>query len=328
METKKLRLGTRILKRVLLIAVAGCVLVFSGCGGITALLLQSRLERGGYLVSWDADEGRVMSGLSYGEGNARRYDLYLHDSIDPKVETPLLLFIHGGSWTEGSRNDMAYACKYYGKHGCITATMDYSLVSEDHPEITVETMLNDITACTVALKKQLEAEGYRVSGMAVGGTSAGGHLSLLYAYSRPADSAIPIAFVFEKVGPVSFRREFWGNRISAALIGYGARIPVDPAQLDKPEVIAAADSLSPLHFIGSGTVPTVFAYGGKDTLVRTIHRDELAKALEEHHVPNIRIDFPNSDHIMWNDQDCMERFREAVLQYCGQYLKLSPKDEK
>ena len=56
--------------------------------------------------------------------------------------------------------------------------------------------------------------------------------------------------------------------------------------------------------------------------------DELAKALEEHHVPNIRIDFPNSDHIMWNDQDCMERFREAVLQYCGQYLKLSPKDEK
>ena len=326
METKKTRLGTRIPKLFLLIAVAGCVLILAGCGGITSLLLQSRLERGGYLVSWDADEGRVLSGLSYGEGKAHRYDLYLHKSVDPKKESPLLLFIHGGSWTEGNRGDMAYACKYYGRNGCITATMDYSLVSEDHPEITVETMLNDITACTAALKKKLEAEGYRVSGMAVGGTSAGGHLSLLYAYSRPADSAIPIAFVFEKVGPVSFRREFWGDRISAILIGYGARIQVDPAQLDTPEVIAAADSLSPLHFIGSGTVPTVFAYGGKDTLVKPIHRDELAKALEEHHVPNIRVDFPHSDHIMWNDQDCMERFREGVLRYCGQYLKLSPKD--
>ena len=224
-----MRLGTRILKPFLRFAVAGCVLILAGCGGITSLLLQSRLERGGYLVSWDADEGRVLSGLSYGEGDVHRYDLYLHKSVDPEKESPLLLFIHGGSWTSGSRGDMAYACKYYGKHGCITATMDYSLVSEDHPEITVETMLNDITACTAALKKQLEAEGYRVSGMAVGGTSAGGHLSLLYAYSRPADSAIPIAFVFEKVGPVSFHKEFWGDRIAAVLIGYGARIPVDPA---------------------------------------------------------------------------------------------------
>ena len=321
-QKEKKSLGKTILRIFIRTMIVICVLCLSGCA-IGALWYRRALERGGYMESWDKDEGRVLSGLSYGDGEAHRYDLYLHKSIDPKSETPLLLLVHGGAWMEGSRGDMAYACKYYGKQGCITASMDYSLVSENHPEVTIETMLDEITACTAALKKQLEKEGYRVSGMAIGGVSAGGHLSLLYAYSRAADSAIPLAFVFEKVGPVSFRKEFWGEKIAAALIGGGAGKQISPEQLDTPEAVEAADSLSPIHFIGSGSPPTIFAYGGRDDLVRPVHRDELVKALEEHHIPNIRVDFPNSNHAMWDDSDCTEQFREAVLQYCKQYLKLS-----
>ena len=322
-QNGKKSLGKTILRIFIRTLIVIFVFVLSGCA-IGALWYRRALERGGYLESWDKDDGRVLTGLSYGKSEANRYDLYLHKSIDPQSETPLLLFVHGGAWMEGSRNDMAYACKYYGKNGCITATMDYSLISEDRPGVTIETMLDEITACTAALKKQLEAEGYRVSGMAIGGTSAGGHLSLLYAYSRGADSAIPLAFVFEKVGPVSFRKEFWGANIAAALIGGGTGKPISPEEVDTPEAVEAADTLSPLHFVKSGSPPTIFAYGGKDDLVRPIHRDELANALEEHHVPNIRVDFPNSNHAMWDDSDGTAQFREAVLRYCRQYLKLSP----
>ena len=322
MDKKKTSLGIRILRFFTWTLVAVFVLIVSGCG-IAAALYQRSLTRGGYLESWDKDDGRVLAGLSYGEGAANHYDLYLHKSIDPKTEVPLLLFVHGGSWMFGNRDDMAYACKYYGKKGCITATLDYSLISEDHPEITIKTMLDEITACTAALKKQLEKEGYHVSGIAIGGTSAGGHLSLLYAYSRAADSAIPLAFVFEKVGPVAFSKEVWGAKNAASMLSLGTGKQFSQKQLNSTEAIEAANSLSPLHFIGEKSVPTIFAYGGRDTLVKAVHRDKLAKALEEHHVPNIRIDFPNSDHAMWNDKDCMEKFRDAVLKYCTQYLKLS-----
>jgi len=326
LEKKQTSLGRRILRVFTWTLVTGVVLIVSGCG-IAAALYQRSLTRGGYLESWDKDDGRVLSGLSYGEGGAKKYDLYLHKSIDPKSEVPLLLFVHGGSWMFGQRGDMAYACKYYGKKGCITATMDYSLISEDHPEITIKTMLDEITACTTAIKKQLEQEGYHVSGMAIGGTSAGGHLSLLYAYSRASESAIPLAFVFEKVGPVAFSKEVWGAKNAASMLSLGMGKKFSQEQLGTPEGIEAANSLSPLHFVGEKTVPTIFAYGGKDTLVKPVHRDGLAKALEEHHVPNIRIDFPNSDHAMWNDPDCMEKFREAVLKYCSQYLKLSQEQQ-
>jgi len=318
----KKSLGKTILRIFIRTMIVICVLGLSGCA-VGALWYRRALTRGGYMESWDNDEGRILAGLSYGEGGARRYDLYLHNGIDPDSETPLLLLVHGGSWMAGNRSDMAYACKYYGRKGCITATMDYSLVSEDKPEITVATMLDDITACIAAIKKKMEKEGYHVSGLAVGGVSAGGHLALLYAYSRAADSAIPIAFVFEKVGPVSFHKEFWDDNIAAVLIGYGAGIPVDPEHLDDPETLKAADSLSPLHFVGPDIPPTIFAYGGKDDLVRPIHRDELAKALEEHHVPNICVDFPNSNHAMWDDTDSVTEFRDAVLQFCQKYMKLS-----
>lgn len=317
-------LGKTILKVLpwtMLVVVGFCL---SGCA-IGALWYRRALERGGYMETWNEDEGRILAGLSYGDGGAHRYDLYLHKSIKPESEAPLLLLVHGGAWMEGSRYDMAYACKYYGKKGCITATMDYSLISEDHPEVTIKTMLDEITACTVALKKQLEKEGYRVSGMAIGGMSAGGHLALLYAYSRAGDSAIPLAFVFEKVGPVSFSREIWGDDNAAMMISLGTGKQITTERLNTPEGIEAADSLSPLHFIRKDTPPTIFAYGGKDDLVKPIHRDELARALEEHHVPNIRIDFPNSNHAMWDDSDCTEKFREAVLQYCEQYMGPSPR---
>ena len=306
---------------------AAGMLSSAACSSLGPLLFRGSFRKGGYIESWDKEDGRVLASLSYGEKRSRQYDLYIPASVKPDSEAPLLLLIHGGSWTGGEREDIAYACKYYAKKGCITATMDYSLVSDKHPEITIRTMLDEITDCIAAIKKQLDAEGYRVSGLAIGGFSAGAHLAMLYAYSRAADSAFPIAFVFEKVGPVSFRKEFWNERISAALIGYGAGVQVDQQNLDTPEMLEAADKLSPVHFVRDGTPPTIFAYGGQDTLVRAIHRDELAKALEEHHVPNICIEFPNSNHMLWDDPDSTEQFREAVLRYCRQYLKLPAEAE-
>ena len=319
--------GSKI-RRILIVFLTAVCLVLLLCAGCVRNALQKNLQQGGYMESWSGDDGRVLYGLSYGKEASNKYDLYLPKNIDPKADAPLLLLIHGGSWTEGKRDDISYACKYYAKQGCITATMDYSLVS-DKNGVTVKTMLDEIAACVAELKKQLKKEGCQAPKIAVGGLSAGGHLALLYAYSRASESAIPVAFVFDKVGPVSFHKEFWGADISAALIGYGAHIQVDPKKLDAPEVVAAADSLSPLHFVGPKSVPTIFAYGGKDDLVKPIHRDELAKALEEHHVPNVRVDFPNSNHMLWDDPDSTATFRKAVLQYCETYMKSAkPQDEQ
>ena len=181
-------------------------------------------------------------------------------------------------------------------------------------------MLDEITECISAIKKELAQRGCKTSKIAIGGVSAGGHLAMLYSYSRAAQSPIPIAFVFEKVGPSDFSEKAWGAQTSAALVSGGSGKKVAAADLGLPESQKLVASLSPVSFITKGSVPTIFAYGGKDDLVKYCHRKILAEALEANGVPHIGIDFPNSHHAMWDDPDKTNEFRKAVLLYCKKYM--------
>ena len=69
----KKSLGKRLLRVFLRCVAVVCILILSGCA-IGALWYRRALERGGYLESWAEDDGRILTGLSYGEGEANRYD--------------------------------------------------------------------------------------------------------------------------------------------------------------------------------------------------------------------------------------------------------------
>ena len=300
---------------VTVIAVVFFAFLIKGC-----ISLVNCLKQGGYIVELTTEDGQEIAGLVYNSNKRLKYDLYIPSGLDSDSCAPLLLFIHGGSWNSGQRQDIAYACKYYAKQGCITATLDYSLVSDEHLEVTIYTMLDEITECIGAMKKYLTEHGYKTPKIAIGGFSAGGHLALLYSYSRAAESPIPIAFVFEKVGPSDFSEKAWGAEMSAALVSCGTHQKVDVADLDLPESQRLVASLSPVSFITKDSIPTIFAYGGKDDLVKDWHRKILAETLEANDVPHIAIDFPNSHHGMWDDPDKTEEFRKAVLFYCKKYM--------
>ncbi|MGN1273407.1 MAG: alpha/beta hydrolase fold domain-containing protein [Thermoguttaceae bacterium] len=302
-----------------LLVLAVAVFLLKGC--ITsAQAFWQNLQNGGYIVDWSDEDGRVIEGLVYDNGKNLKYDLYLPKNIGKEKPVPLMLFIHGGSWTSGKRQDIAHACKYYAKHSCITATLDYSLASKKHPEVTIYTMLDDITACIGAIKNKLTEEGFQTPKIALSGFSAGGHLALLYAYSRAEESPIPIAFVFEKVGPTDLGEKGFGAEMAVGLVLYGTGKQIKVEDLNKPEGKRLVDSISPASCVTEKSVPTIFAYGGKDDLVKRCHRDILADALEKNGVPHIEVNFPNSHHGMWSDPDKTEEFRKAVLSYCDNYM--------
>ena len=311
--------------RKFLVAAAICVagiVVLSCAGCITSVLvLRHCLKQGGYLEEWSKGDGEEITGLVYDKTRDLKYDMYIPKDLDKEKNVPLLLFVHGGAWKVGRRQDISYACKYYAKHGCITATLDYSLYSDEHKENTMYTMLDEITACIGAMKSELSGRGYRTPRIALGGFSAGGHLALLYAYSRAAESPLPIAFTCVKVGPSDFGEKAWGAEMSAGLVLAGTGKTLSASDLDKPEGKSLVDSVSPVAFVTAASAPTIFAYGGKDNLVKRHHRDVLSEALKKNGVEYIGIDFPNSHHGMWNDPEKVEEFRKAVLTYCERYMK-------
>ncbi|HRW75627.1 MAG: carboxylesterase family protein [Lewinellaceae bacterium] len=57
-----------------------------------------------------------------------KMDIYMPDpTIDPLAERPFIMFIHGGAFFAGQREDMASICRDFARRGYVTATMSYRL---------------------------------------------------------------------------------------------------------------------------------------------------------------------------------------------------------
>lgn len=284
------------------------------------------LYRTGYLVTWNDNDGKVYSGVVYDEKSGNKYDLYMPAKVTPQTSGRLMLFIHGGGWAMGRREDMTPFCRYYAKQGYMTATLDYTLlpmgVKNDmqKPHATVPLMLTEIGRCLAHLKKHTAELGQPVKQAALSGASAGGHLALLYGYSQAAKSPVPLAFIFAYVPPTAFT-DIWDDNFTAEILSHGTGQKITPAMLRNGSAAAAIKSVTPVEHVSSQSLPTLAAFGAKDEAVRPVHRERLEKALTRFKVPHKCVVFPNSGHMLFMDPDKTAEYRQMVLDYARQYFK-------
>ena len=123
---------------------------------------------------------------------------------------PFFLFVHGGAWKRGSKTAHAKLLVEMAEQGFVAASMNYVLCNaEQGGAHTFAEMLADIDAMVSHLPSLAQAAGITIPRIAIGGSSAGGHLSLLYAYDGANPSAlglglkhaVPVACVFTDCGP-------------------------------------------------------------------------------------------------------------------------------
>lgn len=148
-------------------------------------------------VKWDDKTGTIYKDLSYENENNNKYDLYIPSNLDKEKEQYLIVYIHGGSFNSGSKEDGDLWCKYYATKGYITATIDYTLQNQGK-DASITLMNNEIENSIKAIKEYLDNLGYNVVGMASSGVSAGGTLAMNLAYN--GNSSIPVKFVFQLAG--------------------------------------------------------------------------------------------------------------------------------
>ena len=298
------------------------IIFLLGCSGCitTAIVVHKKLKNADYLEDWKDSDGTIIADIVYDEQKNLKYDLYLpNTNIDAPVGA--MLFIHGGGWRTGRKSDMSFACKRFAKEGYVTATMQYSLIDkEKHPRFA--DMLDDIGKCLEHIRLKAAEEHHPIKAVALSGISAGGHLSMLYAYSRAETSPIPIAFVFQQVGPASFEKGVWTNHPEwdYGLAVGGSGVEMSKEDYESGKMADVVKSISPVLWIDENTVPTIAAYGGKDWLVPFTHAEKLREALETHHVPHVFIVYPNSGHFLCDDPDCAKQYRKAILEFCRKYF--------
>lgn len=271
-------------------------------------------------VKWDDKTGTIYKDLSYENENNNKYDLYIPSNLDKEKEQYLIVYIHGGSFNSDSKEDGDLWCKYYATKGYITATIDYTLQNQGK-DASITLMNNEIENSIKAIKEYLDNLGYNVVGMASSGVSAGGTLAMNLAYN--GNSSIPVKFVFQLAGPTFFEPSEWGllkkvDKLDTDEEFYEMMtgLPFEK-DLSQEEI----NKISPSALVNENTVPSLIGYGLKDHCVPLSQKYYLLEAYKKYNVVYDYIEFPKSNHGMYNDLDKMQEFINKSLEYCEKYFQ-------
>jgi dipeptidyl aminopeptidase/acylaminoacyl peptidase len=91
--------------------------------------------------------------------------------------------------------------------------------------------------------------------------------------------------------------------------------------INNGEVEKILESISPMSYVNSNTPPSIFAYGGKDTLVLPENGEELKNRFDEAGVKYDYVFFPDSDHALIHNFGKRIVYAGIVIDYCREYFK-------
>jgi acetyl esterase/lipase len=195
---------------------------------------------------------------------------------------PTVLFLHGGGWTQGSKEQARGELLPYLAAGWAGVTPDYRLAPRDLAPAAME----DAECALRWVGAHAREYGFDPRRIIVAGYSAGGHLALMLGLlpdsslfsgncpgaARPRPAAVVSFAGITDVGELlsgAARRDF-------AVTWIGARLDRD----------SVATSLSPLARVRSGGVPVITAHGDADSLVPYGQAVRLHQALDRAGVSN------------------------------------------
>lgn len=125
----------------------------------------------------DTDAGTTARAqpIAYGTDPVQKIDLYSPDAARPVRGYPLLVYIHGGGWRNGSKDMVQQKPDFFNEQGWAFASIGYRLL----PQAPVEQQAADVAAAIAKLTRDAGALGIDPDRIIVMGHSAGAHLAAL-----------------------------------------------------------------------------------------------------------------------------------------------------
>lgn len=294
---------------------------------VVSLVISALLFVVSVSITSQKNEYKTYKDISYGKGKYQKMNIYIPENACKREYNGAIVFVHGGSWSGGSKDryDKKDDIDRYTKAGYVTASIDYTLLDADNiGSISVFDMLDDITLSIKKLKSFAQQKNVKVTRLALSGYSAGAHLSLLYCYSRPKDSAIKLVFTASRVGPSDFSAKVWDD-VYTENTAYALTSILTAAQLEEKDIGTKkmknlCNSISPVYYVKKGSVPSLLGYGGKDNTVPIGNYKSILSALKKAGAKYDMVFYPNSSHKLLEDSDCAKRYTQMFDLYCKNYF--------
>ena len=257
-----------------------------------ALLAVGLLTASAYGASTKVPEGvKVLRDLEYAQvkGVSLKLDLY-RPSAMPSAPMPLVIWVHGGGWRNGSKVNCPAA--WLATKGYAVASLDFRLLPE-HPW---PAQIEDPIAALRWLHKESGKYGYDASRSAAMGGSSGGHVVALWGtLTLPAEDKVKA--VVDLYGPTDLLtmppNVLSGKRTRADLAKANGALLLGGIVMDQPD---KAKAVSALHQVSKDDVPFQILHGTADPGVPVDQSERLHAALKAAGVESTLKLIPGAGH--------------------------------
>ncbi|MFD1613900.1 alpha/beta hydrolase [Gelatiniphilus marinus] len=198
----------------------------------------------------------------------------------------MMVLVHGGGWSAGDKAEMNPIKDLLRQDfpNLSIVNINYRLADENNSPYPMQ--MDDITTIINHLKDN--KTHYTISEtLGFIGTSAGGHLSLLWSYAF--DVHEKVGMVCSIVGPTNLTDPAYLNNTNPDLQQLLDLFGVNPTT-------AFLEKVSPYHQVAATSPPTILFYGGQDPLIPTTQGIYMRDKLQSMGVTHEFTLYPNAGH--------------------------------
>jgi acetyl esterase/lipase len=294
-----------------------CLLLLAGCGtapsnSYTAASTYAKLAAA-YpkirIASQDVpDTVTALRGITYVHG--LQLDLYL-PSRPSSSPIPGIVFVHGGGWRSGTRDNLAPIAIRMAVRGYACAAISYRLSSQAR----YPAALNDVKAALRWMSEQGPAYGIDPGRVATAGASAGGQLaSLAGVTDNRVRAVVNIDGLSDFTSPEALLHEDDpAKNPSAAGAWFGGRYA------EKSALWRAA---SPTFYVSPKTPPILFIGSGEARF--SAGREAMVAKMKANGVASRVVLMPGTPHSFWLFDPWLEPTVDAMATFLDEHLLRIP----
>jgi triacylglycerol lipase len=232
--------------------------------------------------------GEIVRDLAYGTDERHRLDVYLPLGADGPA--PVVIFLHGGGFIRGDKQDREAVGNYFSRHGVLAVVPNYRLGPRHRWPAGAE----DVSAALAWARANVAAYGGNPEHIVLAGESAGAaHIATATLVKRfhPAEG-LKVAGVFLASGVYNAELEL----LARSQLGIATPDPRNEAYFGTD--FAAYRSMSTVELIDVAPFPLAISYAELDPVQMQAQAGELFSRLVTRHGFQPRISVvPNHNHL-------------------------------
>jgi len=262
---------------------------------------------------------RVEKDVSYGTVQGEPLLLDVVRLPSPSLR-PAIVFVHGGGWRGGDKQDFLALEKGFAQRGYVCFAVNYRLVNANDHHFPVQ--LDDVQRAVRWIRANASRYGVDPNRIGAVGASAGGHLVALLGTVEARDDQPP-------------ELSAYSSRVQCVVDLFGptdltARFPSTPADVpklvhefmngtpeQKPQIYQSA---SPIFNVDRATVPFLIFHGALDPMVPVDQSRRFVAALQKNSIPVTYVEFPDEGHGI-EKRTNREKFVTMTVQFLDSNLK-------